>query len=79
MKTHPVRAELFHANGQTDRHDEPNSCFLQLCGCAWMIKPTQLGLMNRDYLNPVTPSRVGFILCLCCMTEDKPDSETLCC
>jgi len=56
IKTLPVRAELFHANGQTDRHVEPNSYILQFCGCAWMIKPTQLGLMNRDYLNHVTPA-----------------------
>jgi len=24
MKIRPVEAELFHANGQTDRHDEVN-------------------------------------------------------
>jgi len=30
MKIHPVRAELFHANRQTDRHDETNSRFSQL-------------------------------------------------
>jgi len=32
MKIHPVRAELFYGDrqtdGQTDRHDESNSCFL---------------------------------------------------
>jgi hypothetical protein len=31
MKIHPVGAELFHANRQTDRHDEANSCFSQFC------------------------------------------------
>jgi len=35
MKIHPVGAELFHVDGQTDRytdrHDESDSCFLQLC------------------------------------------------
>jgi len=31
MKIHPVAAELFHAEGQMDRHDEADSCFLQLC------------------------------------------------
>jgi hypothetical protein len=31
MKFRPVGAELFHADGQTDRHDEANSRFSQLC------------------------------------------------
>jgi hypothetical protein len=26
---HIVGAKLFHADGQMDRHDESNSCFLQ--------------------------------------------------
>jgi len=26
-----VGAELFHADGQTDRHDEANSSFSQFC------------------------------------------------
>ena len=25
MKIHPVEAELFHADGRTDRHDEANN------------------------------------------------------
>jgi hypothetical protein len=29
MKINPVTAELFHADGQTDRHDEANSRFSQ--------------------------------------------------
>jgi hypothetical protein len=29
MKIHPVGAELFHADGWTDRHDEANSRFSQ--------------------------------------------------
>jgi len=28
-----IRAE-FHVAGQTDSHDEANSCFLQFCECA---------------------------------------------
>jgi hypothetical protein len=32
MKLRPVGVELFHADGQTDRHDEPNSRFSQFCG-----------------------------------------------
>jgi len=27
IKIHPLEAELFHAEGRTDRHDEANSCF----------------------------------------------------
>jgi len=33
MKTPPVGAELFHADGRTDGRDEP-SLFLQVCKCA---------------------------------------------
>jgi hypothetical protein len=29
MKIRPTEAELFHADGQTDRHDEAKSRFLQ--------------------------------------------------
>ena len=28
MKIHPVGAELFHADGQTDRHDEAKTLFV---------------------------------------------------
>jgi len=31
MKIHPVRAELFHADRQTDRRDENNSSFMRFC------------------------------------------------
>jgi len=31
MKIRPVVAELFHADGQTDRHDEANSRFPHFC------------------------------------------------
>jgi len=34
MKLRPVRAELFHADGQTERHDEADSCFPQFCESA---------------------------------------------
>jgi hypothetical protein len=33
MKIHPVGAKLFHADGQTERHDEANRHFLQFCEC----------------------------------------------
>jgi hypothetical protein len=31
MKIRPVGAKLFHADGRTDRNDEANSSFSQLC------------------------------------------------
>jgi len=31
IKIRPLGAELLHADGRTDRHDEPNSRFLQFC------------------------------------------------
>jgi len=31
MKIRPVGAELFHADRQTDRHNEANSRFSQIC------------------------------------------------
>jgi len=31
MKIRPVGAELFHADGRTDRHDDANSRFSQFC------------------------------------------------
>ena len=31
MKIRAVGAELFQADGQTDRHDEDNSCFSEFC------------------------------------------------
>jgi len=43
MKIHPVGAELFHADGQTDermdRHDKANSRFSQFCERAWKRNP----------------------------------------
>ena len=34
MKIRPVEGELFHLDGQTDRHDEANSSCPQFCGRA---------------------------------------------
>jgi len=31
MKIHPVGVEFFHADGQTDRYEESNSRFSQIC------------------------------------------------
>jgi len=31
MKIRPVGADLFHADGRTDRHEEANSRFCQVC------------------------------------------------
>jgi len=35
MNIRPMAAELFHANGQTDRHEDANSRFLQFCERSW--------------------------------------------
>ena len=37
MKIRPVGAEVIHADGQTDRHDEANSCISQLRERAWNV------------------------------------------
>jgi len=34
MKIRPVGAELFHADRQTEKHDETNNCVLHFCACA---------------------------------------------
>jgi hypothetical protein len=31
MKIRPVEAQLFHADGRTDRHDEANTRYSQFC------------------------------------------------
>jgi len=38
MKIHPVGAELFHENRQTDGHDEANNRFSQFCGRAYKLR-----------------------------------------
>ena len=35
IKIHPVRAKLFHVDGQMDRRVEDNRCFLKFCECTW--------------------------------------------
>jgi hypothetical protein len=39
MKIRPVGAELFRADGQTDRHDEDNSRFSQFCERTYKLLP----------------------------------------
>jgi len=34
VKILPVEAELFHADGETNRHDEANTSFSQFCESA---------------------------------------------
>jgi len=34
VKNHPVGAELFHVDGETDRHNEANGRISQFCVCA---------------------------------------------
>ena len=42
MKIRPVEAELFHADGQTDGHNETKSRFSQFCERAWKRRPNAL-------------------------------------
>jgi len=42
MKILQVGAELFHADGQTDKHDEANSRFSQFCESAWKPEYTEI-------------------------------------
>jgi hypothetical protein len=43
MKIRPVGSELFHADGQMDRHDEANSRFSQFCESAYKDFPINEG------------------------------------
>ena len=49
MKIGPVRAELFHADIQTDGHDEANSRFSHFCGSAKSDSPSE-----NSYMLPTT-------------------------
>ena len=48
IKIRPARAELFHADGRTDSHDEANSRFSQVCeraqkNCQFSLYPDRDG------------------------------------
>jgi hypothetical protein len=38
MKIRLVGADLFHADGQTDRHEEANSCFSQFANMSKKLR-----------------------------------------
>jgi len=42
MKIRPVAAELFHADGQTNRHDEATNRFLQFLQMRLIKRASQL-------------------------------------
>jgi len=46
MKISPEGAELFHADGQTEKHDEDNSPFSKFCGSAKQFEQT---FSNPDF------------------------------
>ena len=52
MKIRPVGAELFQADGRTDRHDEADSRFTQFCECAYN------GVSGRNHINSATLNRL---------------------
>jgi hypothetical protein len=45
----PVEAELFHADGRTDRYNEANSHFLKFCECAKNSNFWLVSLFSRRY------------------------------
>jgi len=51
MKIHPVGAELFHADGRMDRHDEAHSRLSQFCKHAQKWLSTQLTMLLLYYLS----------------------------
>ena len=52
MKICPVGAELFHANGrtdrETDRRDEANRCFSQFCERAYKVKSITIYVIKQE-------------------------------
>jgi len=54
MKTRPLGAELLHADGRTDRHDEANSRFSQFCEKRLTIRKVKWSLYR-----PGVAQRVG--------------------
>jgi len=58
MKIHPVGAELFHADGRTDRqtgkHDEANCRFSQFCECSKKTEAVGFILGRREEVNSCT-------------------------
>jgi len=56
MKIHPLGAELLHANGQMDRHDEANSLF-----CHFVNMPKNYGCIgNRKKTSIISKSQNSF-------------------
>jgi hypothetical protein len=57
MKIRPVGAELFHADGRTDRHDEANSRFHNFANAPkkQMDEYLQIRLLREDQLYKVHP------------------------
>jgi len=48
MKIRPEGAEMFHADGRTDRYHEVNSCFSQFCESAKIVNGRELMTGNRE-------------------------------
>ena len=55
IKIHPVRAELFHAGGRTDRYEQANSRLSQFCKSAYkgraFILPVRSKLLKLVHVN----------------------------
>jgi len=53
MKIHRMGAELFHADGRTDRHDEANSRFWQFCELAQKHSRASIENCRKDTFHSV--------------------------
>jgi hypothetical protein len=60
MKIRPVGAELFHADGQTDRHDEANSRFSQFCETRLKMTKSPTTHMLTIFVHDFTKSPLLF-------------------
>ena len=58
MKSRPFGAELFHADGQTYRHDKANIRFWQLCESAYNVYVHNTCTMDVRYTQNETRTRL---------------------
>jgi hypothetical protein len=57
MNIRPVGAELFHANGRTDRNDEANICFSQFCNFSNALQSLSSATKQLPNLSLQSPFR----------------------
>ena len=80
MKIRPVATELFHAGGQTARHDEANSRFSQFCERAYKVYTWPYSaLLERVPTTQQWPSRSTNHLTAICFKEHQALTSLLKC